>query len=79
MRVVSQPVRKKDALELVTGQPVYTQDIAPPDWEEKTFNYNRRQGISLAKMMGWLTPEFYTGVSDSVETFGVMAVDHALQ
>jgi CO/xanthine dehydrogenase Mo-binding subunit len=31
MRVVSQPVRKKDALELVTGQPVYTQDIAPPD------------------------------------------------
>lgn len=64
---------------LLGAQGLAFADIAPPDWEEKTFNYNRRQGISLAKMMGWLTPEFYTGVSDSVETFGVMAVDHALQ
>lgn len=31
MRVVNTAVRKKDAEALVTGQPVYTQDIAPKD------------------------------------------------
>ena len=30
-RAVNQPVRKKDAMQLVTGQPVYTDDIAPRD------------------------------------------------
>lgn len=29
MRAVNQSVRKKDAMQLVTGQPVYTDDIAP--------------------------------------------------
>lgn len=29
MKVVNQPVRKKDAMQLLTGQPVYTDDIAP--------------------------------------------------
>ncbi|WP_041728210.1 molybdopterin cofactor-binding domain-containing protein [Clostridium sp. SY8519] len=31
MTVVSRPVRKKDAMQLVTGKPVYTDDIAPKD------------------------------------------------
>lgn len=31
MRVVGQPVRKKDAMALVTGQPVFTDDLAPRD------------------------------------------------
>ena len=31
MRVVNKPIRKKDAMMLVTGKPVYTQDIAPKD------------------------------------------------
>lgn len=31
MRTVNQPIRKKDAMQLVTGQPVYTDDIAPKD------------------------------------------------
>ena len=31
MRAVSQPVRKKDAMALVTGKPVFTDDIAPKD------------------------------------------------
>jgi CO/xanthine dehydrogenase Mo-binding subunit len=30
-RAVNQPVRKKDAMQLLTGQPVYTDDIAPKD------------------------------------------------
>lgn len=31
MGAINQPVRKKDAIALVTGKPVYTQDIAPKD------------------------------------------------
>lgn len=31
MQVVGQPVMKKDAMALVTGQPVFTQDVAPAD------------------------------------------------
>lgn len=29
LRAVGRPIRKKDAMQLVTGQPVYTEDIAP--------------------------------------------------
>ena len=29
MNIVSQPVRKLDAMQLVTGQPVYAEDVAP--------------------------------------------------
>lgn len=29
MQTVNQPIRKKDAMQLLTGQPVYTDDIAP--------------------------------------------------
>ena len=31
MKYVNQPVRKTDAMALVTGKPVYTSDIAPKD------------------------------------------------
>lgn len=31
MKTVNQPLRKKDAMQLLTGQPVYTDDIAPKD------------------------------------------------
>jgi putative selenate reductase molybdopterin-binding subunit len=31
LTVVSRPIRKKDAMQLVTGKPVYTDDIAPKD------------------------------------------------
>lgn len=31
MRHVSKPIRKKDAMSLVTGKPVYTQDLSPKD------------------------------------------------
>ena len=31
MKVVNQPLRKKDAMQLVTGQPVYTDDVTPRD------------------------------------------------
>ena len=31
MRFVNQPIRKKDAMQLLSGKPIYTQDIAPAD------------------------------------------------
>ena len=31
MKYVNKPIRKKDAMQLVTGKPVYTDDIAPKD------------------------------------------------
>ena len=31
MKVVNQPPRKKDAMQLVTGQPVYVDDVTPRD------------------------------------------------
>lgn len=31
MKIVNKPLRKKDAMQLVTGQPVYMDDIAPKD------------------------------------------------
>ena len=31
LRIVNQGIRKKDYKALVTGQPVYTQDLAPED------------------------------------------------
>ena len=31
MKYVNKPVRKKDAMQLVTGQPVYMDDVAPAD------------------------------------------------
>ena len=30
-KIVNKPVRKKDSMQLVTGQPVYTDDLAPSD------------------------------------------------
>ena len=32
MKVVNQPLRKKDAMQLVTGQPVYVDDVTPRDY-----------------------------------------------
>mgnify|MGYP002729412798 CR=1 FL=1 len=31
MKTVNQPMRKKDAMQLVTGQPVYMDDVIPQD------------------------------------------------
>lgn len=62
---------------LLGAQALAFADIAPPDWEEKRFNYNKRQGIALSKMMGWLKPQFHTGITDTVEDFGAMALDYA--
>ena len=51
-------------------------DIGAPDWVEKGFDYDSKQGISTDKFVGFRKPRFdnqYTGNAD--EDFGVIAVD----
>lgn len=53
-------------------------DLGTPEWSEKLFNYDSSPGINVDKMFGLLKPKYYTNYSQSIEDFGVMAVDHAI-
>lgn len=53
-------------------------DLGSPEWTEKEFQYNSRQGINVDKMFGLVKPKFYSIYDKSVEDFGVVAIDHAL-
>ena len=49
-------------------------DIGAPEWNEKGFDYDNQQGISVGKMLGFLKPKFgniYEG--GAVEDFGVIS------
>lgn len=54
-------------------------DLGAPDWVEKLFDYDSRQGINVDKMFGLLKPKFYSIYNQSVEDFGVVSVDHYIQ
>ena len=51
-------------------------DLGAPEWTEKLFQYDSQQGINVDKMMGLLKPKFHSIYDDSVEDFGIVAVDH---
>jgi N4-gp56 family major capsid protein len=54
-------------------------DVGAPDWVEKGFDYDSKQGISTDKFLGFRKPRFtnqYTGNAD--EDFGVIALDLAI-
>ena len=53
-------------------------DLGVPEWDEKTFQYGSQTGINVDKMFGFLKPKFYSNADNSVEDFGVIAVDHHL-
>ena len=53
-------------------------DLGSPEWSEKWFNYDSSPGVNVDKMFGFLKPKFYTNYSQSVEDFGIIAVDHAI-
>ena len=53
-------------------------DLGVPEWVEKQFDYDSKQGISVDKMLGFLKPKFYSIYDKSVEDFGVLAIDHWL-
>jgi N4-gp56 family major capsid protein len=50
-------------------------DIGSPYWEEKGFDYENQQGISIGKMFGLLKPQFNSiYANNTVQDFGVMSV-----
>ncbi len=53
-------------------------DIGDPYWEEKGFDYENQQGISVGKITGLLKPVFNSVYSGTSEDFGVLAIDVAL-
>lgn len=49
-------------------------DIKSPEWNEKGFDYENSQGISVGKIMGFLKPKFGNIYeSNAVEDFGVIS------
>jgi N4-gp56 family major capsid protein len=49
-------------------------DIGSPEWVEKGFDYDNQQGISVAKILGFLKPKFGSIYeAGSVEDFGVIS------
>jgi len=64
---------------LLGAQALALADLGVPQWDEEELDYGNRQGISIAKMGGWLKPQFPSSYDGgSVEDFGVIAVDHAI-
>jgi N4-gp56 family major capsid protein len=50
-------------------------DIGIPEWNEKGFDYENQQGISIGKVMGFLKPTFYSQYSGgTTEDFGVVSL-----
>ena len=54
-------------------------DIGIPEWDERDhFDYGAKPGIAIAKICGFLKPQFYSPMDGSSEDFGVMRVDVAI-
>ena len=50
-------------------------DIGLPEIVEESFDYGNQQGISIGKIFGLRKPKYNSDYNDSVEDFGVIAVD----
>lgn len=53
-------------------------DIGLPMWEEERFDYKNQHGISVAKILGFLKPQFYSNVTEDKQDFGVISLDTAI-
>jgi N4-gp56 family major capsid protein len=50
-------------------------DIGSPEWNEKGFDYDNQQGISVGKILGFLKPQFPAQNSGgTTEDFGVLSI-----
>ncbi len=55
-------------------------DVGAPEWIEKKFNYDAKQGISTDKFIGFRKPRFYNPYTkNDDEDFGIIAVDFYLK
>lgn len=52
-------------------------DLGAPYWDEKSFDYNNKPGVSIGKMMGILKPVFHSPINGNDQDFGVLAIDTA--
>lgn len=50
-------------------------DIGAPEWDEKGFDYENQQGISVSKLLGFLKPKFSSiyEANNAIEDFGVIS------
>ena len=64
---------------LCGAQALAMADLGAPEWDEKTFQYGSQQGINIDKMIGFKKPKFMSIYDNSVEDFGIVAVDHYIQ
>lgn len=49
-------------------------DLGYPYWDEKGFDYENSQGISIGKIMGMLSPQLHSSRDGSVEDFGKLSI-----
>lgn len=64
---------------LMGAQALALADLGPPEWNEEEKDYKNRSGLAIAKMGGWLKPQFPSSYDNgALEDFGLMAVDFAL-
>lgn len=53
-------------------------DLGAVGWEEDHRDFKNRWALSINKMAGWIKPRFKDSRSNTVEDYGVVAVDHTL-
>lgn len=64
---------------LLGAQALALADLGVPEWNENDKDYGNRMGLSIAKMGGWIKPQFPSSYDNgSIEDFGVAAIDFAL-
>ena len=63
---------------LVGAQALAMADLGSPEWSEKMFEYDSQFGINVDKMVGFVKPRYQNYYSETVEDYGVIAIDHAL-
>lgn len=62
---------------LCGAQALAVADLGDAAWDEKTFDYGNRQGITIGKIFGMLKPKLYSNITADVQDFGVIALDVA--
>lgn len=64
---------------LLGAQALAFADIGIPEWDERNhFDYGAKPGIAIAKICGFMKPQFYSPMDGSEEDFGLISVDVAI-
>gem|GEM_PF-304942 len=64
---------------LLGAQALAFADLDLPMWDERDhFDYGAKPGIAVSKILGFMTPQFYTPWEKSEEDFGRMCLDVAI-